>query len=65
MIHNRLAILSTTCSRRFLHTCLPLMNKDLMTIGGNDEQPHMRVEAKSVRKEKRMYRENKVELNFC
>ena len=70
MIHNRLAILSTTkCSQRFMHTCLPLMNKDLVTIGGHDEQPHMRVEAQSVREEKRMYREDEIELDsrriFC
>lgn len=57
MIHNRLTILSTTkSSRRCLHTCLPLMS--------NDVQPHMRVEAKSVSKEKRTYGLNEIELNF-
>ena len=58
LVRNRLLILSTTKwnSRRCLHTCLPLMNKDVMTIGGNEEQPHMRM----MDKQKRMSRTDQV-----
>lgn len=47
LVQTRLLNLATTKSslqwnsRRFLH----VMNKDVTTIGGNDEQPHMRMEA--------------------
>lgn len=48
--------------RCLLHTCLPLMNKekssekkDSTQHNGFDEQPHMRIETKAAREEKRMY----------
>lgn len=44
-------------SRCLLHTCLPLMNKDMAKIDSTEEQPHMRIEAKAIMEHKRMYNE--------
>ncbi len=44
-------------SRCLLHTCLPLMNKDMVKIDRVEEQPHMRIEAKAIIEQKRMYKE--------
>ena len=53
--------------RYFLHTCLPLMNKetssDKKDSSKSDEsigQPHMRIEAKAAATEIRMYKEEQM-----
>ncbi len=63
----RLRYVSSHNSRQqrcLLHTCLPLMNKENSTekkqsnkSDGFSEQPHMRVHAKAIAEEKRMYKE--------
>jgi hypothetical protein len=44
-------------SRCLLHTCLPLMNKDVAMIDRAEEQPHMRIEAEGIIEHKRTYNE--------
>jgi hypothetical protein len=41
----------------FFHTCLPMMNKDMVEIDRAQEQPHMRIEAKAIIEQKRRYNE--------
>ena len=48
-------------SRCFLHTCLPLMNKDTMKNNSNEEQPHMRFAAKAIVNRNRTYKEQRRE----
>jgi hypothetical protein len=39
-------------SRCLLHTCLPLMNKDMIKMDRVEEQSHMRIEQKRMYNEK-------------
>ena len=44
-------------SRCFLRTCLPLMNKGTMKTNSDEEQSHMRLEAKTIVNRNRTYKE--------
>ncbi len=43
--------------RCLLHTCSPLLNKNVVKNDLAEEQPHMRIEAKATAEHKRMYKE--------
>lgn len=49
--------LSSPTTKYFVHTSLPLMNKDMAMAGYAGEQPHMRVETKAMIENKRTYHE--------
>jgi hypothetical protein len=46
-----LSRLNSIQPRCLLHTCLPLMNKDVMKIDSTEEQSHMRMEYKRMYKD--------------
>ena len=43
--------------RCLLHTCSPLLNKNVVKNDLVEEQPHMRTQAKAIAAHKRMYKE--------